>query len=170
MSFNSRKYDERDWVRIRPSLSIGFDFGQINDILSGDRLGVSWSVNPHRNRIIRSQDVIRCAEMGEGQILRQITKLLVELNRATEKPPVQLVTPRARYEFKKQCRAKADRKKLAIEFGLEYWLDLRRDGCDAKIEDLAEFIVRAEQSMESDDDKLDSVTNSRSTCVLGRAH
>lgn len=160
MAFNTRNYNERDWVRIRPSLSAGFDFGQINDILSDDRLGVSWSIKPNRDRIINAEDVIRCAELGEGQILAQLTDLLSDLRFKETRPPLELVTPRKRYEFKKAARDAARRRAIAIELGLEYWLDLRRDGCDAQVDDLAEMIINAERLIEQERDRA---------CVAGSA-
>jgi hypothetical protein len=35
--------------------------------------------------------------------------------------------------------------RLAITVALQYWLDLRRDGQNAQIPDLADFIVKAER-------------------------
>lgn len=159
MKFNTRNYNEREWVRLRPSLSIGFDYGQICDVLSDDRLNVQWKVNPHRDLNIHAGDVIRCGQMGEGPVLDQVGTLLHTLRAKRSKPYIPTKgTVEDRIEARRRLRSEVDRETLAIEFGLEYWLDLRRDGCDAQIEDLAETIAKVQRLLDGYSDDRARVT------------
>lgn len=161
MSFNTRNYREREWVRLRPSLSIGFDYGQICDVLSDDRLNVQWKVNPYRDLNIHAGDVIRCGQMGEGPVLDQVGTLLHTLRAKRMKPNIPPIgTVEDRIEARRRFRSEVDRETLAIKFGLEYWLDLRRDGCDAQVEDLAETIAKVQRLLDGYSDDRARVTGS----------
>ena len=149
MSFNTRNYNEGEWVRLRPSLMKGFDFGQINDVLRDERVGVIWSINKNRERVIFAEDVIRCSEHGEGFILYQVAQMIWNLKRKKVNIRTSgLMTVRERLEYRKEKISEIRRRILAIEFALEYWLDLRRDGLNVQAEDLVETIAKVERLLD----------------------
>ena len=111
---------ERQFARLRPTLEEGFDFGQILDVLPNNRLRVHWVMNHRRKKVVDAGDVIPCGENGEQHLLLKLEEQLWSL----------------------RCGAgdKAMRKArklvaLAVDFTLEHWLDLRRDGINVQPDD-----------------------------------
>lgn len=114
---------ERQYVRVRPSLGEGFDFGRIVDLLPGQRLRVRWVLNPRRGAIVDAQDVISVGMLGEAALLADLEGQIASLVR--RKPQGWGVTL------------------SALGDALEYWLDLRRDGCNAQPRDFNDLLDRA---------------------------
>ena len=115
---------ERQYVRVRPSLGEGFDFGQIVDLLPGERLRMRWVLNPRRGAIVDARDVISVGALGEGAMLERIDEWL-------------------RQHSRKSTPSLKPGHEVALATALEYWLDLRRDGCNAQIGDFEVFFTGA---------------------------
>ena len=111
---------ERQFARLRPTLGQGFDFGQIVDVLPNNRLRVHWVMNHRRKKVVDAGDVIPCGENGERHLLLKVEEQLWSLQRGTGG---------------KAMRKARKLVALAVDFTLEQWLDLRRDGINVQPDD-----------------------------------
>jgi hypothetical protein len=114
---------ERQIVRLRPTLGRGLAIGRIIDLLPGGLLNVLWLATDKRLNGSRGleklhpQDVLLLPD-DEAAVVAQLEDLFSRAN---------------------------EQYRLAITVALEYWLDLRRDGQNAQIQDLADLIVNAQR-------------------------
>ena len=114
---------ERQIVRLRPTLGRGLAVGRIIDLLPGGLLNVLWfatdkSLNGSRGlEKLHPQDVLLLPD-DEAAVVAQLDDLLSRAN---------------------------EQYRLAITVALEFWLDLRRDGQNAQIQDLTDLIVNAQR-------------------------
>lgn len=115
-------FQERQFVRVRPSLGGGFDFGPVVDTLPGNRLRIRWVLDLRRGAIVDEQDVIPCGDLGEEILLRDIDNQIRTMARL----------------YPREWGATLN----ALGISVEYWLDLRRDGCNAQIEDFNDMFAR----------------------------
>ena len=116
---------ERQYVRVRPTLPDAFDFGPVVDLLPGNRLRVRWVINQRRCAIVDAQDVIGCGQLGEDFLLRHVDEQI----KASARQPSR----------------DWNLSKVAIGDAVEYWLNLRRDGCNVQVEDFNGFVTSALQ-------------------------